>query len=265
MPSPSSKEFANNRIDTVLKWLQPQDRLAEQDVNSGLRMLLYDGVCSQAMGTLTGGAVLVAFAVLLGASNLVIGLLAAVGPLTQLLQIPTVFLVDRTGLRKALVVLSSFLSRLSWLAVAVIPWLVPEDQRVAALLACLLLYFGLGTVSGCAFNSWMRDFVPDQIRGSYSGKRMAVATAIGALLTLAIGFGITWGKAWFSDHHTIYAILFVAGGSLWFGGRLFLGPRPRAQDGSESIIGSACRVMGAAERKQLSTVAGFSRHMELRY
>ena len=130
-----SDESSNSRIYAVLKWLKPQDQLADQDINSGLRMLLYDGACSQAMGTLTGGAVLVGFAVLLGASNLVIGLLAAVGPLTQLLQIPTVFLVDRTGLRKALVVLSSFLSRLSWLAVAVIPWLVPADQRVAALLS----------------------------------------------------------------------------------------------------------------------------------
>ena len=225
----------------MFKWLQPQDRLAEQDVDSGLRMLLYDGACSQAMGALTGGAVLVAFAVLLGASNLVIGLLAAVGPLTQLLQIPTVLLVDRTGLRKAMVVLSSFLSRLSWLAVAVIPWLVPEDQRVAVLLACLLLYFGLGTVSGCAFNSWMRDFIPDQIRGSYSGKRMAVATAIGAVLTLAIGLGITWSKAWFSNHHTIYAILFMAGGVCGLAGVYFLArvPEPKMASSSSSSLVAA--------------------------
>jgi len=40
------------------------------------------------MGILTGGAFLVAFAVKLGASNLVIGLLAAIGPLSQLLQLP---------------------------------------------------------------------------------------------------------------------------------------------------------------------------------
>ena len=94
----------------MLRWLQPQDQIEEWQVQSGLRMLLCDGACSQAMGAFTGGAVLVAFAVLLGASNLVIGLLAAVGPLTQILQIPAVFLVDRTGVRKVLVVLSSLLS-----------------------------------------------------------------------------------------------------------------------------------------------------------
>ena len=82
----------------MIQWLRPHDQIDEQQVHTGLRMLVCDGACSQAMGAFTGGAVLVAFAVLLGASNLVIGLLAAVGPLTQILQIPTVLLVDRTGL-----------------------------------------------------------------------------------------------------------------------------------------------------------------------
>ena len=220
----------------MLRWLQPQDQIEERQVQSGLRMLLCDGACSQAMGAFTGGAVLVAFAVLLGASNLVIGLLAAVGPLTQILQIPAVFLVDRTGMRKVLVVLSSLLSRMCWLVVALIPWLVPEQQRVAVLLVCLLLYFGLGTVSGCAFNSWMRDFLPERILGSYSGKRMAVATMTGAVLTIAIGFGITSAKAWFANHYTVYAILFLLGAAWGLVGVYFLAriPEPRMAPSSSS-------------------------------
>jgi len=213
----------------MMRWLHPSEKIEQHEVSSGLQMLLYDGICSQAMGALTGGAVLVAFAVLLEASNVVIGLIAAVGPLTQILQIPAVFLVDRTGLRKALVVLSSLLSRLTWLGVAAIPWIVPEEQRVGALLVCLFLYFGLGTISGCAFNSWMRDFVPDGIRGSFSGKRMAIATATGAGLTLLVGLGLTMGKVWFSSELVTYSVLFLAGGAwgllgLWFLARI---PEPR--------------------------------------
>jgi MFS family permease len=243
----------------MLKWLQPQDRIDEREVHDGLRMLVYDGVCSQAMGTLTGGAVLVAFAVLLGASNLVIGLLAAVGPLTQILQIPAVFLVDRTGLRKGLVVLSSFLSRLSWLAAASIPWLVPEGQRVAVLLVCLLLYFGLGTLSGCAYNSWMRDFVPEQIRGSYSGKRMAIATAVGAAVTLVIGLVITGGKSWFSNHLTIYAILFVVGGAFGLVGVYFLAriPEPKmARNASSGLLAVLWEPLRESNYRQLLIFLG---------
>ena len=157
----------------MIRTLRPKECIDESEVQSGLQALLYDGICAQVMGVFTGGAFLVAFALLLGASNVVIGLLAAIGPLTQILQIPAIFLVDRTGLRKTLVVLNSFVSRLFWLVVAVLPWVVPAEQRVSVLLLCLFLYFGLGTISGCAFNSWMRDFIPERIMGSYFGKRMA--------------------------------------------------------------------------------------------
>ncbi len=54
------------------KFLKSQEQINEADITRGLRMLLFDGICSQAMGVLTGGAFLVAFALLLGASNTVI-------------------------------------------------------------------------------------------------------------------------------------------------------------------------------------------------
>lgn len=209
--------------------LRPQEKVDEHEIKQGLRALLFDGVCSQTMGVFTGGAFLVAFALLLGASNVVIGLLAAVGPLTQILQIPAIFLVDRTGLRKALVVINSFLSRLFWLVVAALPWIVPAEQRVPVLLICLFLYFALGTISGCAFNSWMRDLVPPEIMGSYFGKRLAVATATGAVLTLLAGFGIEGGKRILADAHAPYSILFVLGGAAGLVGVYFLSriPEPR--------------------------------------
>ena len=212
-----------------MKWLLPQEQVEEHELNSGLKMLLYDGVCSQAMGALTGGAVLVAFAVMLGASNLVVGLLAAIGPLTQILQIPAVLLVDKTCLRKVLVVGSSLLSRVAWLGVAAIPWLVPAEQRVSVLLVCLILYFALGSISGCAFNSWMRDFIPTSIRGSYGGKRMAIATATGAVLTLLIGVMVTLGKSWFANPHATYSLLFLAGGVWGLLGVCFLARIPEPQ------------------------------------
>ena len=67
----------------MIHWLQPQEQVEEQEVKRGLGMLMADGMCSQVMGVFTGGAFLVAFALLLGASNFVIGLLAAVGLFSQ--------------------------------------------------------------------------------------------------------------------------------------------------------------------------------------
>lgn len=216
----------------ILSSLQPQEHVDESQVQRGLRMLLLDGVCSQVMGVFTGGAFLVAFALLLGASNTVIGLIAAIGPLTQILQIPAIFLVDRTRLRKVLVIVSSFLSRLAWFAVAALPWFVSSEQRVPVLLACLLFYFGLGTISGCAFNSWMRDFIPEKIMGAYFGKRLAVATAVGAALTLGAGFAVEAGKRVSPNTLLVYSILFLLGAIAGLLGVYFLGriPEPKMAD-----------------------------------
>jgi hypothetical protein len=46
----------------MIGMLRPKDRIDESEVHSGLQALLYDGVCSQVMGALTGGAFFVAFA-----------------------------------------------------------------------------------------------------------------------------------------------------------------------------------------------------------
>jgi len=54
-----------------------------------------DGLTTQAIATLTGGVFLVAFALKLGASNLVIGILAAIPPLGQLIQIPAIYIVEK--------------------------------------------------------------------------------------------------------------------------------------------------------------------------
>jgi len=164
------------------------------------------------MDTLTGGAFLVAFALLLGASNTVVGLLAAISPLTQLLQLPAIYLVDRMASRKTLVVFSSFFSRVFWFAVAVVPWLVADEQRLSVLLVCLFFYFGLASISACGFNPWIRDFVPEKIMGRYFGKCLAVATAAGVLIAVPAGMGIEIGKSYSLGQFIPYAVLFIVGG-----------------------------------------------------
>ncbi|HAI14273.1 MAG TPA: MFS transporter, partial [Phycisphaerales bacterium] len=196
----------------MINWLKSQETITEKQVKSGLRSLVIDGMCSQVMGVFTGGAFLVAFALLLGASNKTIGLLAAIGPATQILQIPAIYLVDRLRLRKALVVLTCIVGRFFWLVAAAIPWLLPEGMRVPVLLIAIAVYFGLGAIAGCAWNSWMRDFVPESIMGGFFAKRMAISTALGAILSLGAGFGIDYFKTQFSSELTVYSILLAAGG-----------------------------------------------------
>ncbi len=80
-------------LQKIFAGFQPKERIAKADIRYGMQMLVYDGACFQIMSVLTGGAFLVAFALLLGAPNIVIGVLAAAGPLTQMLQIPAIFYI----------------------------------------------------------------------------------------------------------------------------------------------------------------------------
>lgn len=59
----------------MFRTLRPQNSISEESLNTSLRNLLFDGVCSQIMGGLTGGAFLAGFALSLGASGKVIGMI----------------------------------------------------------------------------------------------------------------------------------------------------------------------------------------------
>lgn len=191
--------------------LAPQTTVTESEVQRGLHMVMLDGIYTQILSTLTGGAFFVAYALLLGASNFVIGLFSAIAALTQVLQIPTIYLVEATRHRKALVVLSLFVSRMLWFLLAALPWIAPEGARVLLVLVAMFLFSALGTVAGLAWNSWMRDLIPEDVLGRYMGKRMAYATLAGAVLSLAAGVGVDVYKGYFPELG-IYSIYFILGG-----------------------------------------------------
>ena len=77
------------------------------DQERGLRYVLYDGMMFQAMVSLSGGAFIIAFALLLGASNSLIGLLVAAPFLGNILGIPAVLVVEKVKRRKLISVLAS--------------------------------------------------------------------------------------------------------------------------------------------------------------
>ena len=164
-----------------------KEELTEEEVQSGLRTIIKDGITSQAMVTVTSGAFLVAFALKLGASNLVIGLLAAIPPLMQLLQIPAIYLVEKIRIRRAISVYSSVISRTLWLVIASIPFVLPPQAAIIVLIVALAVQSAFSAVSACSWNSWMRDIVPQDQMGLFYSKRMRLSITFGILLSIAGG------------------------------------------------------------------------------
>lgn len=191
-----------------------RDNISEREIQTGMRGVLKDGLTTQAMLTLTGGAFLVDFALLLGASNALIGVLAAIPFLAQLVQVPAIYLVEKYRRRRGLCVLTSGLGRMSLLLIAFIPFFLFGTSAVFALAIFLLLYAVLGAISGCSWNSWMRDLLPQDRLGAFFAKRMGAMAAFGIVLNLAAGFYITWLEQHFAAQKLHgYAALFFIGAS----------------------------------------------------
>ena len=207
-----------------------EETLNENQIQSALKNIIRDGVASQAMGILTGGAFLIAFAVKLGASNFVIGLLAAIGPLSQLLQLPSIFLVEKIRNRRLITVIAAGLSRLCWLIIALSPFIFPAKIAIAVLLILLIAVSAFGAVSGCSWNSWMRDLIPENIMGSFFSKRMRIATGVGIALSILAAFYLDFWKKQFAQQELAgYSILFLIGFVAGMTGLLFLAKTPEVR------------------------------------
>ena len=211
------------------RFLLPKPELEKGDLRRGLRMLVIDGSFGQAMVSLSTGAFLVAFALLLGASNKTIGLCAAAGPLAQMLQMPAVYLVERMRARKLITVLAVIVSRGALLLVAALPWLVPRSAAIPVLLFLLLVHYGLGAVAGCAFNSWWRDLVPQRVMGSFFAERLRYATIVAAVLGFSAAYLIDALKARAYTPQLLYGGTFALASFLGLVGVGFLGRVPEPQ------------------------------------
>lgn len=208
-------------------WFKTEETLSEDQVQSALKNIIKDGVASQAMGILTGGAFLIAFAVKLGASNLVIGLLAAIGPLAQLLQLPSIFIVEKIRNRRLITVTAAALSRLCWLVIALSPFIFPAKIAITVLLVLLIAVSAFGAVSGCSWNSWMRDIIPENVMGSFFSKRMRIATGVGIALSIVAALYLDfWKKQFASQELAGYSILFFVGFAAGILGVFFLAKTP---------------------------------------
>jgi MFS family permease len=175
-------------LNRLSNGLQPAEDITEEEINYGLKSLLRSGLATQAFVTFTGGPFVVAFALTLGASNFAIGLLAAIPPLAQLLQIPSVYLLEKMRNRRFLSVVSTALTRLLWIPIAALSLIASPKLALMLLIFFMGAQSALGALSGASWNSWMRDLVPQEQLGRFFSYRMMVSAGFGALLSLFAGF-----------------------------------------------------------------------------
>jgi len=203
------------------------DAITGSELEKGLSKVVKDGLTTQAMSVLTGGIFLTAFALALGANNLVIGLIAAIPAFAQLAQVPTVYLVERYRTRRRICVYASAISRIFWLVIAVIPFVVPPGAVIPVLVGAICMNAVFGSIGGCSWNSWMRDLVPTDRLGSFFSRRLFLATILGIGLSWAAGVFIDgWDTQSLFPPVYGYSVLFLLAFFAGMIGVIFLSSTP---------------------------------------
>lgn len=165
--------------------LLPQTVITPAQRDRGLRFLMIDAAAATAIGALNSGVVLLALALHIGATGIQIGFLAAIPLLTQVLQAPTVKLVERIRKRRLISVVAVFGARLALPVYASVPFVGDRNTAAALLIAAALLHYGLNAVGACTWNSWMRDLIPPEQIGQFFSRRGLYGTLVSVFATVA--------------------------------------------------------------------------------
>lgn len=185
--------------------------ITPEQLQRGTRRLMLDAAFATVVGTLNSGVVLVAYALFLGASSTMIGVLAAIPFLTQLLQLPAVVLVEKVRSRRAVSVSCLFVARLALPMMAVLGYLPDRDLALLLLVAGETVNCAFNAIGGCAWNAWIRDLVPDDRMGAFFARRTVYATIFGIAGTGAAAAALQYADPGGDGEPLVFFALYAVG------------------------------------------------------
>lgn len=190
--------------------LDPQATISEEEREHGIRLLVIEAAFSSGTVALTTGVILTAFALHLGASNLMVGVLASAPFLTQLLQVPAILIVERVRARKRIAVLTSVVGRLMLLVMAATAF-GTGTMALLLFLAAQYILCGLGAIGGCAWNAWVRDLAPEERLGRVFARRTTWTAGISLAGGLAAALILERTPDGSTARSLAFAAMFVVG------------------------------------------------------
>lgn len=158
-----------------------------------------------------------AFALRLGASNALIGLMTSLPALiTMLGMIPASAIVERQARRWPAMLRSLGITRILFFPIVLIPLLVPKQYQAVALVGLLTFRFLTVLVFSAGFDSVLADIVPPRLRAQVFSWRNILSTAAMILSLLLIRPWLAW-----APFPLNYQVVYLVGGiaglvSMWF-------------------------------------------------
>ena len=163
-----------------------------RETRHNLKSFFFDGVSASASNSIIL-TYLTLYLLALGADSTDIGLMTSLASLSAvILLIPGAVLVDRTGKRKQIVLVSGgTIRRFAILLLALVPLAFSGSAAVYIVIALKVIMDGMGNLGLPAWISMTADIVPISKRGRYFGTRNMTMGIAGMLTTFIIGLMIT--------------------------------------------------------------------------
>ncbi|HVS94624.1 MAG TPA: MFS transporter [Mucilaginibacter sp.] len=195
--------------------LKPLKNLSEDQLESGLKLVVADGLSAEAMVVFTSGTFLTAMAIHMGASNFQLGVLAALPTFTTIFQLLSIWLVQKFKNRRAITAFCNFMARVPLIAIGVLPFLFTAATSIEILIIMLFFQHIFGDLAGASWNAWMKDLIPGSKLGSFFSHRSRMAQTLNVSLSLATALGLDYIKGHYpASEIMVYHLLFLAGGML---------------------------------------------------
>ena len=167
-----------------------QPGLTERQVVRAIRFSYAQSMLGAVYGASTGGMFLIGYALMLGATNVQIGLMSTIPMLCVGAQLVAATLIERGVGRRALTIMAAGGNVLGWLPVILIPYALARtsiDTRIASLIVAIAGVTFFAHLAGNARGSWLGDLVPAHFRGSFFGRITMFGGIIGSLFAIVEG------------------------------------------------------------------------------
>src|SRR6476659_5871218 len=147
--------------------LSPQLIITESELAAGKKKVILDGLATESMSALCTGAFLVALALLMGANNFQIGMLASLPTFTNIFQLVSIWLVRRFNNRRAISVYCSILASVPLIIIGCIALFNTSSANINMVIFFLTFFYLFGSIAGPSWNSWMKDLIPENPLGAF--------------------------------------------------------------------------------------------------
>ncbi|MDR2546434.1 MAG: MFS transporter [Lachnospiraceae bacterium] len=188
-----------------------RDYVEDSEVLHLLNVIILSVAVGMFLFTAQSGVAFAGYASALGAGEFAFGLISALPVLAGLLQIPASYMAEKTGKYKKMFMVGGVIQRLSWIAVAFIPYLFSVGESgLWALIVLVTLAAMSGSFVAITHITLMASVIPGAIRGRYITTRQRVCTISSMVAGLLIAFALDYIPG-FAGYTVVFAIGGVAG------------------------------------------------------